>query len=250
MMQGQPINPLAVQQAMQQAQQMMQDPNADPDGDGVPDPPEVKQKMAQQMLQQAAIQPFPFEDYQTHLETHGSYMKTNEFSKLPPPVQQTMVDHWNATLQTLMSIPHLPDPKAVQTTLQLKGTIGPTAAAEVLNKGGVLDVTPEQMAEQPLETWVTDSLDKPDVEEAGNDPFTQAEQAHSMALDQQKADMAGMKTAHQAALSHGAANRQAAADQQRMTHAEQLHAQKMRHAEQAAADKSRQARQPQQSSGR
>jgi hypothetical protein len=247
MMQGQPVNPMAVQQAMAQAQQMMQDPNADPDGDGVPDPPEVKMQMAQQMLQQAAVQPFVFEDYDTHLETHGSYMKTNEYGKLPPEVQQLFVDHWQATLQARMAIPVMPEPKAVQTTLQLKGTLGPTASAEILNKGGVLDVTPEQMAEQPLETWVTDSVDKPDVDEAGNDPFTQAEQAHQMVLDQQKADVANMQTAHAAALAHGQANRQAAADQQKMDHAEEIHAQRLRHAEQAARDKSRQSRQPQSS---
>jgi len=243
--QGQPVNTLALQEAMGQAQQMMEDPNADPDGDGVPDPPEKKMAMAQQMLQQAAMQPFPYEDHAVHLETHGSYMKTNEFGKLPPEVQQGFVDHWEATMEAMQSIPQPLEYKPVQPTLQLKGTLGPTAAAEILNRAGIPDITPEQMAEQPLETWVTDSVDKPDVDDAGNDPFTQAEQAHAMVLEQQKSEIAGMKTAHQAALAHAQSARQAARDQQQADHAEQQHAQKMRHAEEAHRESIRQARKPQ-----
>jgi hypothetical protein len=229
LMQGQPLNELALQDAMQQVQQMMADPNADPDGDGIPDPPEVKMQFAQQMLEQAAVQPQPFEDFAAHLDTHGSYMKSVEYSKLQPDVQRGFIDHYNATLQTLMSIPQRPEPKAIQTTLQLKGTVGPTVAAEILNKGGVLDATPEQMAEQPLETWVTDSMDKPDADEAGNDPFTQAEQMQQMQLNQQKADLAAMETAHKAALAHSASEHSDAAASQSQRHAEEAHAQRMAH---------------------
>ncbi len=237
---GQAVNVLALQEAMQQAQQMLEDPNADPDGDGVPDPLEAKIMMAQEMLQQAAVQPFPFEDMGVHLETHGSYMKGNEFAKLPPETQKNYVDHFLATQQAMSSIPQTPEPRAVQTTLQLKGTIGPTAAAEILNKGGVLEVTPEQMAEQPLETWVTDSIDKPDVDEAGNDPLTEAEQAHQMMLDQQKAELGELQATHAAALKHGAANRSAAADEQKLAQSEEQHDQKMRHAEETHRQKMRQ----------
>lgn len=240
---SEPLNVLALQEAMQQAQQLMADPNADPNGDGIPDAPEEKMQMVEQMLQQAAVQPFPFEDMAAHLDTHASYMKTNEFSKLPPQVQQNFVDHWNATQQAIQSIPQTPEPRAVQTTLQLKGTIGPTAAAEILNKGGVLEVTPEQMAEQPLETWVTDSLDKPDVEEAGNDPFTQAEQLVSMRNQQLKEETSAMNVAHQAALRHGADRRSAATEEQQMRHREAEHEQKLRHDEESHEQEMRQSAQ-------
>lgn len=229
LMHGQPTNPLALQQAMQQVQQFMDDPTADLDGDGIPDEPQAKLAQAQQMLEQAAIQPQPFEDYSAHLETHGSYMKSVEFSKLQPQVQQGFIDHYSATLQTFMNLPHVPDPKAVTTTLQLKGTVGPTAAAEILNRTGVLDVTPEQMAEQPLETWVIDSIDKPDTDEAGNDPFTQAEQMQQMQLNQAKADLSASETAHKAALAHSASAHADAGASQAQRHAEERHAQEMAH---------------------
>lgn len=242
LMKNEPLNPMALQQAMQQVQQAMADPTADIDGDGQPDPPEVKMQWAQQTLQQAAVAPQPFEDYETHLTTHALYMKSAEWERLPPPVQQNFIDHWEATLQALMSIPVRPDPKAVQTTLQLKGTVGPTVAAEILNKGGVLDATPEQMAEEPLETWVSDSMDKPDTDETGNDPLTQAEQVHQMEISQANADLNSMKTAHQAALAHKTSQQADLAAQQKMDHAEQSHQQKLRHAEQKHADARRAAR--------
>jgi hypothetical protein len=228
---------------------MMEDPNADPDGDGQPDPPEAKLMMAQQMLQQAAVQPFEFEDLQSHAETHGNYMKSTEYKKLPPEVQQNFLDHYMATVQKIQGAPQVPEPRAVQTTLQLKGTIGPTAAAEILNKGGVLEVTPEQMAEQPLETWVTDSLDKPDVEEAGNDPFTQAEQVAKIDADQRKAEMHELDVAHKAALAHAASNRQAVSEQVKLEQSGEAHEQKMRHAEMTHRQQMVQASQQSQSSG-
>lgn len=242
LMKNEPLNPMALQQAMQQVQAAMQDPTADIDGDGQPDPPEAKIAWAQQTLQQAAVAPQPFEDYETHLTTHALYMKSAEWERLPPPVQQNFIDHFDATRQALMSMPQIPEPKPVQTTLQLKGTVGPTVAAEILNRGGVIDATPEQMAEEPLETWVTDSMDKPDMDEAGNDPLTQAEQVQGMELAQAQSDLTAMKTAHQAALAHKTSQQADLAAQQKMSHAEQLHQQKLRHAEQKHADARKAAR--------
>jgi hypothetical protein len=106
----------------------------------------------------------------------------------------------------------------------------------------VIEVTPEQMAEQPLETWVTDSMDKPDADEAGNDPFTQAEQAQQMFLNQLKADMSAAQTAHGAALQHGAANRKAEADEQKMGQSAEAHEQKLRHAEEMHRERLRASR--------
>jgi hypothetical protein len=197
------------------------------------------------MLHQAALQPFIFEDYETHLDTHATFMKSVEFGKLPEEVQDDFITHYQQTLQTLMSLPQKPEPKAVQTTLQLKGTIGPTAASEVLNRSGVLDVTPEQMAEQPLETWVSDSLDKPNVESAGNEPIQAAIQDAKMlqeaGIAQNQADMQSMQTAHKAALDHAAAvqDRQQSADvhEQKMRHAEAAHLEKLRASRQQAAQK-------------
>jgi hypothetical protein len=221
LMKGEPLNQIAVQNAMQQIQQFMADPNADLNGDGVPDAPEEKIAQAQQMLEMAKVAPFPFEDYQTHLTTHKTFMESVEYERLPVEIQQEFEEHYSQTLQTMMSIPQIPEPKPVQTTLQLKGTVGPTVAAEILNKGGVLDATPEQMAEEPLETWVTDSMDKPDTDEAGNDPLTQAEQILSMTAAQDKHEASQMQTAHDTALTHAKA-------QQGLRHAEEAHQEKLR----------------------
>lgn len=226
--QGQPINVVALQQAMGQAQQAMADPNADLDGDGVPEPPEVKMQMLQQMIEQAAMQPLPFEDYAAHLDVHGTYMKSVEFEKLGPEQQQPFLDHFEATQTALMNIPQPIQYKPVQPTVQFKGTLGPTAAADILSKAGIPDITPEVMAEQPLETWVTDSIDKPDTDEAGNDPLTQAEQLLTMQQAQDKHDLAALTTAHKAALADKAGAQADAMTQQKMTHAEEVHQERLR----------------------
>jgi hypothetical protein len=98
------------------------------------------------------------------------------------------------------------------------------------------------MAEQPLETWVSDSLDKPDMDEAGNDPLTQAEKLQAMALAQDQADLNAMKTAHQAALAHQKGQQADLAAQQKRDHADQAHQQKLAHQEQKHADARRAAR--------
>jgi hypothetical protein len=242
---GEPINQVALQEAMGQVQQMMADPNADPDGDGIPDPPEVKMQFAEQMLQEAAVQPFPFEDMASHMETHSAYMKSIEFERLPPEAQGQFYAHYQATQQAMQSVPQPVEQKPVSVNLGLKGTLGPTAAAEILQAAGVTGVTPEQMAEQPLETWVTDSIDKPDTDEAGNDPLTQAETLVNMQNQQLKADMAAMSVAHKAALAHQASNQADATAEQSRQHAEEKHQQSLSQADEAHSEKVRQMRKPQ-----
>ena len=64
-------------------------------------------------------------------------------------------------------MPPSPDPQSPRVTYQIKGTAGATASAKLLESAGVT-VSPEDMAEEPLGTWVTDSVDKPDAETTGN----------------------------------------------------------------------------------
>ncbi len=164
-------------------------------------------------------------------------MKSAEFFRLPPEVQDGFQKHYSATLQYMMSLPQIPQPEAVKTTLQLKGTVGPTVGAEILNRSGVLQATPEQLSEQPLETWVTNSLDKPNAEGTGNDPIQAAVQdaavLHKAELDAQAQDVSSMQAAHKSALAHQSSAVDQAAKAQAMRHAEELHQQKMAHAEQA-----------------
>jgi hypothetical protein len=137
-----------------------------PDQEPITDP-----EVAQSYIQQESLKPFPFENYQSHLDVHSLFMKSTEFEALPLPVQQQFVGHYEATLQAMLSIQKPIEYKPVSPTLQIKATAGPSAISKILEKAGA-DVSAEDMAEPPVETWVSDSIDKVDQDEAGNDPLT------------------------------------------------------------------------------
>jgi hypothetical protein len=168
----------------------------------------------QQFIMQAAFSPLPFENSPMHLDTHALYMKGVEYEGLPPDAKQRFLMHYTSTSQKIQS--EQPAQEGVKTSLQLKGTIGPTGAAAVLSKQGNPEITPEVMAEPPLETWVTDSMDKPDTDEAGNDPLTQAEVVRNAVAEEEK------HTAEQ--------NRLEQEHQQKMIHNEEMHRVKMEQA--------------------
>lgn len=138
------------------------DPNT---GQPISDPAQ-----AEQMLQNAGLKPLVFENYQTHLDAHALFMKSVEFEGLPPQVKQAFISHFEQTMQALMSIPKPVEFQAVRPTLQIKTTAGPTAIADILNKAGVTEITPETMTEPPLDTWVTDDLSKANVNASSNSP--------------------------------------------------------------------------------
>lgn len=232
---GEPINPEEIQNAMQAVNR-----GINPDtGDPIQSPQE-----AQQILKQAGLKPRVGENYDTHLAVVGQFMKGVEFEGLPIETRQDFITHWNLTLQAKMALPQMPAPEAVKTTLQLKGTVGPTVAAEILNRTGVPQVTPEQMAEPPLETWVTDSVDKPDTDAAG--PGQEANQLSQAAATVLESNAKIADAAHQAQERKASTGldhvRKDALHQQQMQHAEEKHAQGMRHAEIAAQQASIQAR--------
>jgi len=86
-------------------------------------------------------------------------------------VKQSFMTHFALSQEALAQMPKPIEFKPVTPTLQIKSTAGPTATAKILDRAGI-DVTPEDMQEPPLETWVSDSIDKIDQDEAGNDPLT------------------------------------------------------------------------------
>lgn len=161
------LNEVAYEQAMQQIQSGQAiDPNT---GQPITDP-----GMAEQYMRNAGLQPLPYENYQTELDAHALWMMSVEFENLPTEIRQAGQDHFNNTLSVMMKLPKPVEFKPVTPTLQIKATAGPTAVSDILNKAGILDVTPEIMAEPPLETWVSDSVDKPDTDSAGNNPLQAA----------------------------------------------------------------------------
>jgi hypothetical protein len=219
---GDTINPEEVQNAQNAINQTGKNPDT---GDPIQSPQE-----AQQILHQAGLKPRTGENYDTHLTVLGNFMKSIEFEGLPIETRQDFITHWNLTLQAKMSLPQMPEaPKPVATTLQLKGTVGPTVAAEILGRSGVPMVTPEQMAEPPLETWVTDSVDKPDTDAAG--PGQEANQLSQAAATVLQSNATIADAAHKAqerkATSGLNQSRLDVAHQQKMDQAQQMHDQRM-----------------------
>jgi hypothetical protein len=150
-----------------------------PDGQPITDP-----SMAENYLRNEGLKPLPYENYQVELDAHASWMMSPEFEMLPTEIRQAAVDHFNSTLQAMMNLPKPVEFKPVTPTLQIKATTGPTAAAEILNKAGITDVTPEIMAEPPLETWISDSVDKPDADKTNEGAQTVETAAGLQEMDQ------------------------------------------------------------------
>ena len=239
MRRGQPINESAiaeVQQALQDFQQqamaIMQavesGQEVDVNGDGMAeDPDQIVQilqeqwQQLQQAFQDAPWQPLPYEDKATSLETLGDFMLSVEYEAYPPQLKAIFERRFTLLMQALQA-EQQPDPASLpKVSLTAKSTVSAPVMAKILQAQGI-DVSEDEVAEAPLETAVYDSVDKADVDDAGNDPLTQEE--HDQAM--QQAEDAHLTAQAQAAAQMG----KVAADEGR---AEERHAQALRHAEEA-----------------
>ena len=191
LLRGQPLNPIEQMKAVQMVQAGINPETGQPLG---------PQDNPMQLVHDAGLKPKIMENLQAHMDAHALWMKSVEFEGLPPQVQQDAYQHFSLTRQMLFSIPMLPEPKAVNTTLQLKGTIDPATAAKVLQHSGVPEADQQELSQPPLLTWETDSLDKPDVEGAGNDPLDTAEQAQALLHNEEQHQMQLTQAAHNVAL--------------------------------------------------
>jgi hypothetical protein len=183
---GDPINPEAMHDAIAALQQGQNPQTGQPLG---------PQDNPQQIVQNAALKPLSFENYQTHLDTHALYMKSVEFEGLPPDAQERFIDHWEATLHVMLSLPTRPDPQAVRTTMQLKGTVDPETASQILFRGGVPEANAQNLSQPPLETWVTDDLTKPQMQDGGNEHLDDAERLQAMQHAEEQHQMKVAKSA-------------------------------------------------------
>jgi hypothetical protein len=189
---GVPLNPQAFAQAMQALQQGVNFMDGTPIND---------EAQAQMLMQRAMTTPTPYENMAAHKEVHEQFMKTTEFETLPEEIQARFIDHMSQTMELLSSAPVQVEPEPVKTTLHLQGTVGPTAAAGILNQAGV-PVSPENMAEEALATNIYDSVDKVDAESAGNDPFTPMEQALTMQQSQDEHNLKQAEAQAKVMLAH------------------------------------------------
>lgn len=150
---GKPLDMQAAQNAIMTIQQGI---------DPTTGQPLTGQEDLQSLVMQAASQPGIADDHNVHMDVHGSFLKSVEYETLDPMAQQLFQMHYGAHMMALQAMQQ-PEQIAPRVNLQLKSAVGPTAQSKILQQSGV-DVTPEDSMEPPLETWVTDSVDKPDTD--------------------------------------------------------------------------------------
>jgi hypothetical protein len=240
---GQPINQVAIAQAQQQIQQMIQQAEMPPQPGQPPVDPQQLMMQAQQMMQQAANAPTDFEDWETHLNVHGLFMSSPEFTQLPLDAQQRFVDHWTQTYQRIMGAKQAQmalDPRvAPKVGLNFRATTSAPAATQMLDRVGV-HVDPDVLAGPPLDTAVFDMLSDPSMQDTANTHADLAMKAQQMQQAQDQHDLATAKTVHQSSLAQSQAVMQQQAQAQQMDHAEQAHQDKLSMTRQQALQRQRQ----------
>lgn len=214
---GRPLNNISLAQAQQAVQQ-----GANPET-GQPLTPDDD---VQGILVRAALQPKLHENLETHLFKHAQWMNSPDFETLPMEVQQNAFTHYQQTIQRLYSIPQIPQPQPVRTSLSLRATVDPTTAAQILDRSGVPEAQAENLMQPPLDSDVRAYLGQGDKGTGGgsaNTPIDEAQQvqamqhaqdaheldqaktAHAMALAQSKAETEQTKAEHDAALAEARA---------------------------------------------
>jgi hypothetical protein len=133
------------------------------------------QELSPELLQQsldAGFEPLAYENKNIHLETHAQFMKSEEFEELPSPLKQQFYKHFELTQQALAAEDSV-EGQPPRVSLQLRGTVGATTGARMLENAGVQGVTPQEMLEPPLETVVFDNVDKPNAPREGDEELAQ-----------------------------------------------------------------------------
>ena len=180
--------------------------------------PETGQKLsgdpqeAQWLLFRASLTPQMYEDTSTHIEILSLFMNGLEFEALPEEVRQWFVTRLEILYEWFYKLPR-PDQHASKINTQIKTTVGPTALSKILQKAGI-SASPEDTSEPPLETWVSDSVDKPDADATG--PGQEGNNLAQAAQTMLTASLADAEAKHAAAL------KQQSHDQS-MTHTQAMH---------------------------
>ncbi|MDE2098591.1 MAG: hypothetical protein KGL39_15155 [Patescibacteria group bacterium] len=162
----------------------------------------------QGIITRAALQPKLHENLMTHLFKHAQWMNSADFEALPLEVQQNAFTHYQETLQRLYSIPQLPTPQPVRTTLNLKGTVDPVTAAQILDRSGVPEASPDNLQQEPLDTDVRAYLGggtKGTGAGSGNTHLDAMQQIQDMQHQQDAHELEQAKAAHEAALAEAKA---------------------------------------------
>ena len=186
-LQGAPINPEAIQQAITAVNQGMNPLT----GQEIQDPQEI-----QPILEQAALTPMPGLDYATHIHITALFMKGVEFEGLEPHIRSAFLTYFANLTEAAQQTP-MPEPQAPRVNLQIKSTAGPTTQAKILQQAGV-PIDEDDTLEPPLETWVSDDVDEPDTDAAG--PGQEAEHLSKAAQVVMASKLADAEAKHAAAI--------------------------------------------------
>lgn len=270
MLRGEPINVPAIQAAQSAIEQFQQQAEEiasaidagiplDLNQDGVPDDPndvfgQLQQQwmQLQMQLQDAPWQPLPYENKQMHAEVHGDFLKTQEFEKYPPELQAIAIKHFELTMQALAAdARNNPDPKFLpKLNVTAKTTMSAPTLSKILEAQGI-ESPPEEVAMEPMETAVYDSVDKPDASSAANNPLTQEEHDMSMQQQQDAHDLAQAQTAQALGIaeethasSQDKTQQQMVGNEQNMQLDAMKRMQEMQHAQELHQEKLKQMRKP------
>lgn len=161
---GVPLNPEEYQHALMAVQMGLNPDNGEPI---------QSMEEANNILLIAGLKPGPVDNHAVHFQSHGLEMKSVAYENLPVDVRERFRLHAELHQQALQGLPQ-PEPQAPRVALQLKGTVDPATASQILQQSGV-PAEEQNLREPPLASWVSDSLDKPDADAAGNDPLSEAD---------------------------------------------------------------------------
>ena len=188
LMDGGIINQQEAQKAQQALMQQMMTP--DPQTGELP---QIDPQLLQQSVE-AGLEPLLYENMDTHLEVHASYMKSSEFESMPQEIKQQFYKHYELTLNRKMELAAIGAGQPPKVSLQLRSAIGPTVGQKVLESSGIRSLTPDNFLEPPIDTVVVDNKDKPNAPDAAVSGEAQYQQESidkmiaNAALNQQKLD--------------------------------------------------------------
>lgn len=223
LLQGVPINPEAIQQAMMAVNQGMNPITGQPLSGN---PQEV-----QALLEDAAVTPMPGLDYSQHANITALFMKGIEFDGLDPQTRQAFLTYYGKLEEAARQRP-MPEPQAPRVNLQIKSTAGATTQAKILQEAGI-PIDEQDTLEPPLETWVSDSVDQPDTDAAG--PGQEAEHLSKAAQVVMATKLADAEAKHNAAMKQQEHDTSQATSHAQASRDAELHQQSVRKAK-AEAD--------------
>lgn len=151
-LQGIPLNPVALQAAQGQVQSGVNPQTQQPFQD---------EAEIQAFLLQAMLSPTDYENWQSHYNFHTNYMKSVEYEALTPDVQHEFQQHADLTLQKIidMQIASKQREGNVSVSMRANQVLPPTAVAAVLEEAGVQGVDPQVLkTEAPMDSLVIDNI--------------------------------------------------------------------------------------------